>query len=243
MPHVGRTTTALILGGAVSVVLVGSVLLRRPLLRTWYEWRFASETTLEDRQRIAVHLARLGGEETITLWLRVRFEEGGEAARVSVGEDALALGMRSLADGLFLAALDADSLERQEAAVAWLQSHGNTETAGRLLTRLRSLIEQAPAPIEESLPHQEAVSNAFVAIARIAERETIAAIPLLLDIIEAPTTRPGEQYQARICATHILASLGPDARTVVPRLQSLLSDDDELFRATLKQAIRSLGHR
>jgi archaellum biogenesis protein FlaJ (TadC family) len=65
MQHVGRATTALLLATAIAIVGVTVVVMKRPLQRQWYEWRFQDED-LEDRHRVAVRLVDLGGEETVS---------------------------------------------------------------------------------------------------------------------------------------------------------------------------------
>lgn len=120
--------------------------------------------------------------------------------------------------------MKAGSFERQEAALHWLQENGNTETARRLLARLHSLIETPQLREKDIATNDEAILTAFGAISEIAKREKANSVPLLLEMIEAPTTRHGDNYQTRICAVYILSSLGPDPGTTIPRLHALLND-------------------
>ncbi len=236
MPRNGRKTTVFVFTATAIVVLTGTFV-RRPLVREWTTWRFEREGTT-GKQRLAARLVELGGQKVVSAWFRSRFHESDEETRDTVAREAAAVGMPALANELFLEEIYVDSMERQEAAFEWLSANGDVETARKLLSLLHSLIET-----ESDVARSDNASIEFVysTIAHIAQRHQKATVPLLVDMIESPTSRPGEDYQVRICATLLLASLGPAASDAIPTLRTMLEDEDEKFRTTVQSAIAQIS--
>ena len=232
----GRNITTLVFVGTAILLLVAAFVAKRPIQREWFTWRFESGDD-EAKRETAQRLVELGALDVVEGWYRERFEPGDESAKILVAAELVAIGARTLVDELYLADVLSDDHDRFESAVSWLGENGDAATVRKLLSQLRAVIEFSDI---EALGQADSVQGLFVAVSSIAEREKQSLVPVLLEFLETPTSRAGDQYQARVCVAYLLAGLGPAAEGAIPELSRHLDDEDKPFRTAVERALRQI---
>lgn len=217
-------------------MFLAAVAVKRPILREWSTWRF--EHGKDDAKREAARrLVELGALDVVESGYRERFTHGDERAKESIAAELVSVGAQTLAEDFYLAEILSGDHDRLDPAVTWFQEHGDAATARKLLSNLHAVME---SPDIQAHDRSDAVQGLYGAVSVITEREKRNVVPVLLEIVKKPSSRPGQEYQARICATYLLAELGSEAEGAVAELRRHLNDEDEAFRDGVQRALDAI---